>query len=171
MAKAVLDLQEAVGAGPTWVSVKDSLVTYSLDDLKLGVTKLPQPFSVQTIFSFLRTYRINVLSLGDTTQIGDFKVKLSVAPPPGVTVQFKSSVSYAQATSGNRPAAINSDGATASGFTKLTTSYQVWDATIYALATGFIGLYLVQVVGFDDSYLLSGGNVIIPTLNVDPAQS
>ena len=89
----------------------------------------------------------------------------------GLTLDFKgvASGSYAQAASGNQPAASGSNGAVPSTYTGLTTSFQTWDsASVSANTLGLNGQLLVMVCGVDFTFSSPVGqalnNVALPDL-------
>ena len=158
MANATIALVKATGAGPTLTAIGNGSQGFSLDDALAGSTQFAEPLVTGTVFSWLATLAYNVTALGTTSQTGVFQVALVTALPTGISIQFKQVGSYTQAASGNRPASSGSDGATAAGFTKLTTSYQSWDATSHNLSgTGVIASYLQLIAAVDSTYVGNGG--------------
>jgi hypothetical protein len=160
MAAAVVQLQVATGAGPTFAS-GESGFKYNREDTVSGTTPVPIPTATGSNYSWLKWLCLSVTTSG-TTAISNRRVQLSAVETSGLALFFQGNVTYAQATTANMPAASGSNGpATPASFTRATSASQVYDsASISASATGRNGWYCETCLGVDATYAGGAGNAV-----------
>jgi len=160
MAAAVVQLQVATGSGPT-LSNGESGFKYNREDTISGTTAVPIPTATGTNYSWLKWLALVVTTLGTTT-MSNRRIQLSATETSGLAIFFQGNATYAQASSGNLPAASGSNGpATPAGFTRATTSLQVYDNTSTSTgSTGRNGTYCETVFGVDFTYAGGAGSAV-----------
>ena len=145
-------------------------VKFNREDTASGTTPIPKPTATGTNYSWNKNLGLYVTGGGGSTAITNRKVALAAAAATGLTLHFKDGgATYAQATSGNKPTDDGAaNGATPTGFTAMTTSYQTWDAASEAATDSDRNGNLVTVVlGVDNTY--AGGastNVTLPDISL-----
>jgi hypothetical protein len=160
MAAATVRASIATGAGPT-LATAESGYKYNREDTASGTTPIPIPTSTGTNYSWLKWLCLEVTASG-TTAISNRRVQLSTSETSGLGIFFQGNATYAQAASGNMPTASGSNGpATPAGFTRASTSAQVYDsASVSSGSTGRNGSYCETVLGVDSTYAGGAGNAI-----------
>lgn len=141
---------------------------FNREDTLTGTTPVPIPTTTGTNYSWIKNFAL-VVTGTSTTNISNRRIAEASSAPTGINLFFKNVAvaSYAQAAAGTMPAASGSNGATPAGYTLMTTSNQVWDATSVATSsTGPNGALVVTVLGVDNTYTGGAGSAIsLPTLN------
>lgn len=178
MAAAVCRLDYYNGASPVFTGASYAGVTaeggikFNREDTLTGTTPVPIPTATGTNFSWLKNLALDVTTVGTTT-ISNRRIYLGSAPSTGLNVFYKSVAtgSYAQAASGNMPAASGSNGATPSTYTAMATSLggsTAYDASSVASSTlGVNGTLAVVVAGVDFNFAGGPGNATaLPTINL-----
>lgn len=162
MAAAVVQAQCGTGASVTWANAEGG-VKFSRDDsINAGTTPVPIPTATGTNYSWIKNLVLAVTTVG-TTNMSNRRVSLSATPTTGLTLDFKgvAVASYAQAATGNMPAAAGTNGAVPATYTGATTSLQVYDATSVATSsTGPNGQMCVMVMGVDNTYVGGAGSAV-----------
>lgn len=141
-------------------------ILFSRDDAQLGTTVVMVPNQQGTNFSWFKNLGLNVL-VTSTTTISNRRISLANAPTSGLTIWFLGTGTYSDPTANNKPGDNGtSNGATPSGYTKITTSTQVWDSTgVATSSTGRNGNFCQVVLGADQGYSSNvGPNMPLPTL-------
>lgn len=159
---ATLQAQINTGTGPT-VSNAETGIGFGLADaVDAGSSPITKPNSAGTNYSYYKTLHLAVTATA-ATSISDRKIRFATSPATGLHGFFKDGGStYTQATSANKPADnTTTDGATPSGYTALSTTFQTWDATaVSAGTTGRNGNYVIVVVGVSSNYTGGAGSAI-----------
>src|SRR5258708_2177838 len=129
MGVATTQAQIAVGASPTWANAETG-AKFSREDSLAGTTPVPIPTATGTNFSWIKNLVLAVTVAGTTT-ISNRRINMNGATPTGIQLFWKALAvaSYAQAAIGNKPTDSGSNGATPAGYTLMTTSTAVYDAT------------------------------------------
>lgn len=178
MAAAVCRFDYYNGASPTFTGGSFGGVTaeggikFNREDTLTGTTPVPIPTATGTNFSWLKNFALDVTTAG-TTSISNRRIYFGSAPTTGLNGFYKpvATGSYAQAASGNMPAASGSNGATPAGYTVLATSLggaSNYDASSVSTATqGVNGTLAVCVAAVDFSFAGGPGSATtLPTLNI-----
>ena len=178
MAAAVCRIGYWNGASPVFTGASDSGVSaeggvkFNREDTLTGTTPVPIPTSTGTNFSWLKNLGLEVTTTG-TTSISNRLIYFASAPTTGLNGFYKgvASGSYAQAASGNMPAASGSNGATPATYTVLATSQggaSAYDASSVASSTqGLNGQLAVLVASVDNTYTGGAGSAIgLPTIDL-----
>jgi hypothetical protein len=178
VAAAVTRMDYYNGASPVFTGASFAGVTaeggfkFNRDDTLSGVTPIPIPGATGTNFSWLKNLALDVTTVGTTT-ISNRRIYAGSAPATGIGLFYKSVVigSYAQAASGNLPAASGSNGATPAGYTAMATSLggsTAYDASSVASSTlGVNGSLAVIVAGVDNLFVGGPGSATaLPTINI-----
>lgn len=126
MTAAIVQMQNAVGAGPTLASAEAGFC-YSREDTLTGTTPVVRPTAIGTTFSWLKWLALVVTTIGTTT-ISNRRIQLSTTETAGLAVFFAGVGAYVQAAGGNLPTASGSNGP--------TTPVGPTVATIIAIAAG-----------------------------------
>jgi hypothetical protein len=129
VAAAVTRLDIYTGASPILTGASYAGVTaeggikMNREDTLTGTTPIPIPTATGTNYSWIKNLALDVTTTG-TTNISNRRIYFGSAPSTGLFGFYKSVAtgSYAQAASGNLPAASGSNGATPAGYTALATS-------------------------------------------------
>lgn len=161
MAAAVVQLQNATGAGPSFATAESGF-KYNREDTISGTTPIPIPTATGTNYSWIKWLCLAVTTTG-TTSMSNRRIQLSATESAGLGIFFQGNATYAQATSGTMPSASGSDGpAVPAGFTRATNSTQVYDsATVSTSATGRNGNYCETCLGVDHgNYAGGAGNAV-----------
>lgn len=155
--------------GPTLASAEGGIKWNQADSATDTTTPIQIPVATGSDYSWVKNLALEVTATAATT-ISNRKIRRTGAPPTGMELFFKDGgATYAQATSGNKPAASGSAGpATPAGYTAMTTTGQVWHSTgVSAGSTGVNGNWVIVVMGVDNSYAGGGGtNQTAPTLEL-----
>jgi len=164
MAAAVTRFDYYNGASPVFtgasfagVSAEGGMKFNREDSLTGGTTPIPIPTATGTNYSWIKNLALDVTTVG-TTSISNRRIYSSGAPATGLSLFYKSVAtgSYAQAASGNMPAASGSNGATPAGYTAMATSLggsTAYDASSVATTTlGVNGSLAVVVAGVDNTF-------------------
>lgn len=137
-------------------------VTFSLDDAKVGTTPVAIPGTAGTKFSWFKNLGLDVTGTGSTT-INNRTIAISGALTTGLFLFYQAvaSASYAQPTSGNKPADSGSNGNTPAGYTAIGTSTSQYDNTsVSSGSTGLNGKLCQCVAGVDNTYTGGAGSAI-----------
>jgi hypothetical protein len=167
MAAATMQAQIGTGSSVSWASAEGG-VKYNLADSATDTTTPIQiPTATGTNYSWIKNLVISVTGTGTTT-INNRKISMATSPATGLTMHWKALAvaSYAQAATGNRPAASGSNGATPAGYTLMTTTAAQYDNTSVATSsTGPNGSMAVVVLGVDATCASGPGTAIaLPNL-------
>ena len=171
---ATMQAQNATGAGPTWANAEGG-AKFNREDTLAGTTPIPVPTATGTNFSW-RKYFVLAVTATSTTSITNRRVNGASAPATGLNLWYRSYAvaSYAQAASGNMPAADGANGATPAvsgtpatpAYAALpTTATQYDNASVATSATGPNGQLIEVVLGVDNLYVSgANSNVALPNL-------
>lgn len=169
MAAATCQARIGTGSSVSWASAEGG-IKWNREDTATGVTPTPIPAAAGTNFSWIKNLVLAVTVVG-TTAITNRRISMGSAPATGLQLFWKALAvaSYAQAASGNMPAASGSNGATPAGYTLMTTSPVQYDNTSVATSsTGPNGSMAVCVLGVDNSYTGGPGSAsATPTLTIN----
>ncbi len=169
MAAATVLAEIGTGGTVSWATAEGGIKWNRADSATDTTTPIPVPTTTGTNYSWIKNLVLYVTVAG-TTNMSNRKIYLATSPATGLTFSFKNVAvaSYAQAASGNMPAAGGTDGATPSGYTAMTTTAQTWDATSTATSsTGPNGGMVVCVAGLDSTYAGGPGtNNAAPSLKL-----
>jgi len=154
----------ASGTEPAGVTAETG-IKFNREDTQTGTSApVPIPTATGTNFSWLKNLALEVTGAA-ATSLSNRKAALASSPTSGLLVHFKYSATYAQAASGNMPAASGSNGATPAGYTQMTTTPQSYDnASASANSTGRNGGFCQVVLGVDYSYAGGGGQATLPNI-------
>lgn len=166
MAAAVTRLDYYNGASPVFTGGSYAGVTaeggakFNREDTLTGATAIPIPTATGTNFSWIKNFALDVTTAG-TTSISNRRIYFLSAPTSGLNGFYKAVAtgSYAQAASGNMPAASGSNGATPAGYTVLAQSQggaSAYDASSVSTATQGVNGGLAVLVGAVD-FTFAGG--------------
>jgi hypothetical protein len=160
MTAATVRASIATGAGPT-LATAESGYKYNREDTATGTTAIPIPTATGTNYSWLKWLALEVTGAG-TTNITNRRIQLSATETSGLGIFFQGNATYAQAASGNLPTASGSNGpATPAGFTRATTTAQVYDnGSVATSGTGRNGQYCETTLGVDAAYAGGAGSAI-----------
>lgn len=154
MGAATCQGQIGTGSSVSWANAEGG-ITFDLADSATDITTPIQiPTATGTNFSWIKSLVLSVTATG-TTAITNRRISQSTSPATGLALYWKdvAVASYAQAASGNRPAASGSNGATPSGYTAMTGSAVQYDNTSHATSsTGPNGDMAVVVLGVDNTF-------------------
>lgn len=150
---ATVDTRINTGATPTVATAEGGGVGWGLADAKdASATPVTVPTATGTTFTYAKTFHLEVTAGGGTTSISQRKIRFATAPATGLLGWWKAAATYTQAT-GAAAVDSGSNGATPSGYTSLTTSFQTWDATSAAATNSTKnGQYVVVALGVDNTY-------------------
>jgi len=166
MSAATCQGQIGTGAAVTWANAETG-ITFNLADSQTAVTPVAIPNTTGTNFSWIKNLVIAVTVVG-TTSISNRTVKMSASAVTGLALYWKAVAvaSYAQASSGNRPASSGSNGAVPSGYTLMTTTASQYDnTTVSTASTGPNGSMVVCVLSIDNTYTGGAGSATsLPTI-------
>lgn len=154
MAAATVRGSIGTGGSVTWASAEGGIKWNRADSATDTTTPVPVPVATGTNYSWIKNLSLEVTGTG-TTNMSNFRVQMATSPATGLTYDFKAVAvaSYAQAASGNQPAASGSNGAVPSTYTGMTTSAQQWESGSFATSsTGVKGQMVVCVIGLDFTY-------------------
>ena len=178
MAAAVTRLDYYNGASPVFTGGSFAGVTaesgfkFNREDTLSGTTPIPIPTATGTNYSWIKNLALDVTTAG-TTAITNRRIYAGSAPSTGLTLWYKAVAtgSYAQAASGNLPAAGGTNGATPSGYTAMANSVggaSAYDASSVSTATqGVNGGLAVCVAGVDFSFAGGPGNATaLPSISI-----
>lgn len=170
MGAATIQAQLGTGASVSYANAEGGIKWNRADSATDTATPVPIPTATGTNYSWLKNLVLAVTVAG-TTSIGNLRVQMASSPATGLTFHFKgvAQASYAQAASGNMPAAAGTNGATPSGYTAMTTSAQAYDSGtgISTASTGAKGQLCVVVIGLDFTYAGGPGtNNTAPSLTM-----
>ena len=172
---ATLKAYIATGAGPTNASVDSAdsgSIAFGRDDSAVSTAPIPIPTATGTHYSYLKYLFLDVTATGSTS-VSARKIAWASAPATGITGFFKDQATYTQnngtqgTSAGNYPADAGTNGATPSGYTALTTSFQQWDNTSVSTgSSGKNGDYCQTVIGVDNTFTGGGGSASLPNLQL-----
>jgi hypothetical protein len=169
MASATCQAQIGTGASVSWANAEGGICFDLADSATDTTTPIPVPTSTGTVFSYIKNLVLAVTIAGTTT-ISNRNIYMSGATATGLALFWEAVAvaSYAQATSGNRPASSGSNGATPAGFTAMTTSAAVYDsAAVASSGTGPNGKIAVVCLSCDHTYVGGAGTAIaLPSILV-----
>lgn len=169
MAACTMQGQIGTGASVSWANAETGIVFDLADSQTDTTTPIPVPTATGTVFSYIKNLVLAV-TVGGTTTISNRNIYMSGATATGLALFWEAVAvaSYAQASSGNRPAASGSNGATPAGFTAMTTSAAVYDsAAVASSGTGPNGKMAVVALGVDHTYVGGAGTAIaLPAINL-----
>lgn len=154
MGAAVVQAQAGTGASVTWANAEGGIKWNRADSISDTATPVPIPTATGTNYSWIKNLILAVTTIG-TTNMTNFRVQMASSPATGLTFDFKNvaQASYAQAASGNMPAAAGTNGAVPSGYTAMTTSpQQYYNTSTSTGTTGPKGDMCVCVIGLDATY-------------------
>lgn len=157
MGASTCQAQIGTGATVSWASAEGGIVFQLADSATATTPPIPIPTSTGENFSWIKNLVLSVTATGTTT-ISNRSVYYSGSISTGLALFWEAVAvaSYAQASSGNQPAASGSNGATPSGYTAMTSSAVVYDSTgVSSGSTGPNGKMAVVVLGVSGNY--SGG--------------
>ena len=158
------------GAGPTSHDVTAGTGTVSFsraDAYNDTASPITIPGAGARKFSYIRYGSLYTNTGGGTTTLSNLRASLASGAAAGLTVHFQGQTTYAQnngtqgTAAGNYPAddAVT-NGAAPTGYTAMTTSAQVYDATGGAATNGAkSGKYLQLVAAVDGTNFTGGGNL------------
>lgn len=168
MGAATVQARIGTGASVSWANAETG-ITFNREDSQSGTTPIPIPTTTGTNYSWIKNLVLYVTGTGTTT-ISNRTIAMASSPSTGLNLHFKdvAVASYAQAAAGNMPGASGSNGATPSGYTKMTTSAQQWDNTSVATSsTGTNGDMVVTTLGVDNLFTGGPGNATaLPNLSL-----
>lgn len=162
MGAATCQAQIGTGASVSWANAETGIVFDLADSQTDTTTPIPVPTSAGTVFSYIKNLVLAV-TVGGTTNISNRNIYQSGTPSTGLALfwQAVAVASYAQASSGNRPASSGSNGATPTSYTAMTNSAAVYDsASVASSGTGPNGKMAVVVLGVDHTYVGGAGTAI-----------
>lgn len=157
------------GATVSWASAEGG-IKFNREDTATGTTPVPIPGTTGTNFSWIKNLVLYVTATA-STNISNRRINYSGSLSGGLFLYFKAVAvaSYAQAAAGNMPAAAATNGpATPTGYTQMTGTAQVYDASsVSAGATGPNGQMCVVVAGVDSTFAGGAGSATaLPSLIV-----
>ncbi len=153
MGACVMQAQIGTGSSVSWANAETG-AKFNREDSLAGTTPVPIPTATGTNFSWIKNFVLYVTTLGTTT-ISNRRISMSGATATGLQLFWEAVAvaSYAQASSGNQPAASGSNGATPAGYTLMTTSLVQYDSTsVSSGSTGTNGKMAVCVLGVDNTF-------------------
>ncbi len=162
MGAATCQGQAGTGGSVSWANAEGGVTFNLADNITNTSTPIAVPTATGTNFSWIKNLVIAVTVTG-TTAITNRTIKMGSSPSTGLSMFWKAVAvaSYAQAASGNRPAASGSNGATPAGYTAMTTSAVQYDNTSVATSgSGPNGSMAVCVIGCDFTYVGGAGTAI-----------
>jgi hypothetical protein len=154
MGAATVQAQLGTGGAISLANAEGGIKWNRADSGSDTTTPIPVPTATGTNYSWIKNLVLAVTVAGTTT-MSNRRIQMATSPATGLTYDFKSVAvaSYAQAASGNQPAASGSNGATPATYTAMTTSALVYDASSVATSgTGANGTLCVCVIGLDFTY-------------------
>lgn len=152
--------QLGTGASVTWANAETGVSFNLADSGTSTTTPIAIPTATGTNFSWIKNLVISVTVTG-TTSLTNRTVKMSTTTATGLALWYKAVAvaSYAQAATGNRPAASGSNGATPAGYTAMTTSAVQYDNTsVASSSTGPNGSMFVVVASVDFTFVGGAGS-------------
>jgi hypothetical protein len=152
--------QAGTGASVTWANAEGGVSFNLSDNITNVTTPIAIPTATGTNFSWIKNLVISVTVTG-TTSLTNRTVKMSTTTATGLALWYKAVAvaSYAQAATGNRPAASGSNGATPAGYTAMTTSAVQYDNTSVASSgSGPNGSMFVCVASVDFTFVGGAGS-------------
>lgn len=152
--------QAGTGASVSWANAEGNVSFNLADSITSTTTPIAIPTTTGTNFSWIKNLVISVTVTG-TTNLTNRTIKMSTTTATGLAMWYKAVAvaSYAQAASGNRPAASGSNGATPAGYTSMTTSAVQYDNTSVASSgSGPNGSMAVCVIGVDNTFVGGAGS-------------
>ena len=173
---ATMQAQGGTGATVTWANAEGG-IKFNREDTLTGTTPIPVPTATGTNFSW-RKYLVLAVTATSTTSISNRRINAASAPATGLALWYRTYAvaSYAQAASGNMPAAGGTNGATpAVAGTPATPTYSAMPttATLYDNAslatssTGPNGQLLEVVFGVDNLYTSGANNALaLPNIQI-----
>lgn len=139
-----------------------------------GTTPISKPTATGTAFSYVKQLALEVTGTGTTT-IGTLQVKMGSSPSTGLGLHFLGNATYLDQTGGTGAGSDSgSNGASPSGYSAMTTSYQTYDATtgISTGSTGRKGTFCRTVCGVDNNYAGGAGTGIsLPDISIQYTES
>ena len=169
MSAATVQAQGGTGASVAWANAEGGISFNLADNLTDTTTPVAIPTATGTVFSWTKNLVLAVTVAGTTT-ISNRRINMSGATATGLQMfwQAVAVASYAQSAVGNRPASSGSNGATPAGYTLMTTSPVVYDATAVASSgTGPNGKMAVCVIGVDFGFLGGPGSATaLPSISL-----
>lgn len=162
MGAATMQLQIGTGSSVAWANAETGF-KWNLSDLQTDTTTpIAIPTATGENYSYTKSLVLAVTATG-TTNISNRRVSMSGSASTGLYLYWKAVAvaSYAQATSGTRPASSGSNNSTPTGYTLMTTSTAVYDSSsVSSGSTGPNGSMAVCVFGVDNSYTGGAGNSV-----------
>jgi hypothetical protein len=153
---------------PAGVTAESGFKMNKADSIS-GTTPVSKPTATGTNFTYVKQLALEVTGTGSTT-IGTLQVKRGSAPSTGLELHFLGSATYLDQTGGTGAGSDSgSNGASPSGYTAMTTSYQTYDATtgISTGSTGRKGNFCRVVCGVDNTYAGGAGSAIsLPDVSI-----
>jgi hypothetical protein len=150
---ATTQAQLGTGASVSWASAEGG-GKWSREDSLAGTAPVPIPTTTGTNYSWIKSFVLAVTVAGTTT-ISNRRVNIASGTATGILCFYKAVAvaSYVQASSGSKPADSGSNGSTPAGYTILSTSTAVFDATgVSSGSTGPNGGMCVAILGCDFTY-------------------
>lgn len=146
---------------PAGVTAESGFKMNKADSIS-GTTPVSKPTATGTNFTYVKQLALEVTGTGSTT-IGTLQVKMGSSPSTGLGLHFLGSATYLDQTGGTGAGSDSgSNGASPSGYSAMTTSYQTYDATtgISTGSTGRKGTFCRVVCGVDNLYVGGAGTAI-----------
>lgn len=167
---ATVQAQVNTGSGPTTSNAENGIGFGLADAVDAGSSPLTTPNAPGTAYSFYKTLHLQVTGGGGSTSLSDRKIRFASDPATGLYGFFTDGGNtYTQATGDNKPADnTTTDGATPSGYTALSTTFQTWHAaSVAATNDQRNGNYVLVVVGVSSNYAGGAGSAIaLPNLEL-----
>jgi hypothetical protein len=154
------------GSTPTLTSAESGF-TFGRDDIVVSETPIPKPDALGTNYSFAKTLHLHVVSGGGSTSISNRKIRLGSSLATGLYMYFKNGTdTYNQATDVIYANNTTANGFVPSGWTLLTTDFQVWDNDLVSATNNTInGDYVLVALGVAYSYIGgAGAQISIPNI-------